>query len=476
MLSDGGTAVDAAVAAAFADAVMQPFASGIGGGGSAIVWADGEAINLDYRDLVNQSGVVPQQGAGIPGLVAGLAELHSEFGKLEWAEVLKPAISLAAEGAPVSDFLAARLAAPLGKRVTSALPHFRKDGAQLVAGDVLVQTELAQTMQAIADGGADAFYTGELVPALTRIDGIDADSLAGYTTQRSDPPRGPVGDYEMLSASPALPGAALIQMVQIAEAGGVATMTPGSADFIDLQSRAWQVADKSVQTLFGDPAFVNVPTAELTDPAANALLAETLAPAEVSSVSSPYTDSASNTTHISVVDADGMAVSMTNTVTGYWGSGQYVAGFFMNDQLLRFDAIGTGEANIPSPGRRSVSWSSPSMLLDKQGRPALIIGSPGGRQIPNSLAAVITRWALQGQSLDEAIPAERFLLDQGVLRLETEALASEMRSRGYTVEVAPEATRYLFGSVQALEVDWDAGAVSGVADSRRSGAIDTGVR
>jgi gamma-glutamyltranspeptidase/glutathione hydrolase len=277
----------------------------------------------------------------------------------------------------------------------------------------------------------------------------------------------------MLAATPALPGAALIQMVQIAEAGGAATMAPGSADFIDLQSRAWQVADKSVQTYFGDPDFVDVPTETLTDPAANALLADTLAPAAAAAVSSPYVDTASNTTHISVVDSDGMAVSMTNTVTGYWGSGQYVAGFFMNDQLLRFNAVGTGNANVPSPGRRSVSWSTPSMLLDQQGRPALIIGSPGGRQIPNSLAAVITRWALQGENLDDAIPAERFLLDAGVLRLETETLASEMRSRGYTVDVTPESSRYLYGSVQALEVDWDTGEVLGVADPRRAGAFAT---
>ena len=182
-----------------------------------------------------------------------------------------------------------------------------------------------------------------------------------------------------------------------------------------------------------------------------------------------------NTTHISVIDADGMAVSMTNTVTNYWGSGQYVAGFFLNDQLERFTDIGVDGANTPSPGRRSVTWSSPTMLLDAEGRPVLVIGTPGGRQIPNTTAQVVTMWALHGLSLDEAVPADRFLLADGELRIESDRLAEELRARGYPVRVTPAASKADWGSIQALAIDWDAHTVSGVADTRRSAGVEVAV-
>ncbi|EYR65178.1 hypothetical protein N866_10130 [Actinotalea ferrariae CF5-4] len=475
VLEQGGTAVDAAIAAAFADAVMQPASSGIGGGGATIVVSDGEAVNYDYREVVNAAGVIPPTGTGIPGFVAGMAELHEEHGTLEWAALLEPAIEIAETGGPVSGYLARTIDRELGRAVTAGLPHFRRaDGTPLQEGDPLVQTELAATMRTLASEGPDAFYTGSMVAALSGVEGIDAESLAAYSVQRSAPARGPVGDYTMLSGAPALPGAAIIQMVQIAEAAGIAGVDPASADFVELQSRAWQVAEQSVQTWFGDPAFVDVPVDTLTDPQANAAIAAGLGDAATTSARVPY-DGAANTTHISVVDAEGTAVSMTNTITNYWGSGQYVAGFFMNDQLERFGDIGATEANRPEPGRRSVTWSSPSMLLDAQDRPVLVIGTPGGGQIPNTTAQVVTLWALHGQELEQAVPAERFLLTGGRLRLESPRLAEELRGRGYDVRVTNPDSPEIYGSVQALEIDWETGTVHGVADTRRSAGVETAV-
>ncbi|GIG28104.1 gamma-glutamyltransferase [Cellulomonas marina] len=476
ILEAGGNAVDAAIATAFADSVMQPASSGIGGGGAALVVADGQARSYDYREVVNAAGVVPPSGTGIPGFVAGLDELHREYATLPWAALLQPAIDLARTGAPVSRYLARTINSSLGQRVTGALPQFRNaDGAPLQEGDLLVQQELATTMAALAEQGPRSFYTGELAQTVVGVEGVDASSLAAYTVQASEPPRGRVGDYTMISASPALPGAAIIQMVQIAEAAGIGRVPAGSAEFVDLQSRAWQVAERSVQSQFGDPAFVQVPTEALTDPAANAALARDLPPAVFQETGQSY-DGAPNTTHISVVDANGMAVSMTNTITNYWGSGQYVAGFFLNDQLERFQDIGAqGANNPPLPGRRSVTWSSPSMLLDDRGRPALVIGTPGGRQIPNTTAQVIMLWALQRVSLDDAVRTDRFILADGVLRLESERLRTEMTALGYPVRVHPSDARADWGSIQALQVNWDERTVSGVADDRRSAGVETAV-
>ena len=472
ILEQGGNAVDAAIATAFADAVMQPASSGIGGGGAAIVVEGARAINYDYREVVNQAGAIPSSGAGIPGFVAGMQDLHLQHGTIDWPLLLEPAIRLAEEGAPVSGYLARTINSDLGLRVTAGLAHFRSpSGTPLQEGDTLVQAELATTMRTLASEGAPAFYGGSLAEVVTTVEGIDAASLGAYAVQTSTPPRGPVGKYTMLSGSPALPGAAIIQMLQIAEAAGIGTVDPYSADFVDLQSRAWQVADTSVQTGFGDPAFVDVPVDQLTDPQANAEIAQTLPPPSFARSDQAY-GGAPNTTHISVVDADGAAVSMTNTITNYWGSGQYVAGFFVNDQLERFDDIGVSGANTPAVGRRSVTWSSPSMLLDAQDRPVLVLGTPGGRQIPNTTAQVITFWALHGLSLEDAVRADRFLLTDGQLRVESDRLAADLTARGYPVRVTSAASRADWGSVQALEVDWGAGAVSGVADTRRSAGVE----
>ncbi|GAB2484760.1 gamma-glutamyltransferase [Promicromonospora xylanilytica] len=478
MLQRGGSAVDAAIAAAFADAVMQPASSGIGGGGVSIVVADGEATNYEYREVVNQAGRIPESGAGIPGFVAGMERLHRDHGNLPWADLLAPAIQIADSGGPVSRYLASSINSPYGQDITGSLPQFqREDGTPLQEGDLLVQTDLAETMSNLAEEGPDSIYTGTLAQILGQTPGIDKESLAAYQVDVFEPAAGPVGEYTMLSGAPALPGAAIIQMVQIAEAAGIADVAPDSPAFVDLLSRAWQIADASVQQHFGDPRFVDVPVKRLTDPEQNAQIAATLPNAtettDRSAALGGY-ESAPNTTHISVIDANGVAVSMTNTVTNYWGSGQYVAGFFLNDQLERFSDVGRTDTNRPEPGRRSVTWSSPSMLLDAQQRPVLVIGTPGGRQIPSTTASVITRWALHGQPLKTAIPAGRFILTDGELRLETPQLADGTRALGYDVVVADEASQANYGSVQALAINWETGGVTSFADKRRSAGFVVG--
>ncbi|KUG57220.1 hypothetical protein AVL62_15450 [Serinicoccus chungangensis] len=469
MLERGGSAVDAAIAAAFTDAVTQPSSSGIGGGGVTIVAADGEAVNYDYREVVNAQGAVPEDGVGVPGFVAGMHRLHEEHGELPWEVLLEPAITVAEDGHPVSDFVAAALRTPNGEAATGDLPHFRSGGAPLQAGDPLVQTDLAATMRTLAEEGAPSFYTGSLSGRVAGVPGLDARTLQDYEVQVSAPAAGDLAGDVLLSGAPPLPGAAIVQMAQIAEAGGIGEVDPDSAEFVDRLSQAWLVADRTVQEELGDPAFVDVPVERITDQEANAALAADLYDGDggVAAVADPY-DSDPNTTHISVVDEDGVGVSMTNTLTSFWGSGRYLDGYFLNDQLSRFFAIGVSDANQPEAGRRSVSWSAPSMVVDEDYRPVLVVGTPGGRQIPSTTASVVLRWGLHGEPLDAAVPAGRFLLSDGRLRLEDPALAGELRSMGYAVDVADPGRRADFGSVQALAVDWEQGTVTGFADDRRS--------
>ncbi len=471
VLARGGNAVDAAIAAAFADAVMQPASSGIGGGGVSIVVRGDERANHDYREVVARSGKVPASGVGVPGFVAGMADLRDRYGTRPWAELLEPAIAIAQDGAPVSRYFAETLATERGRRVVRDLDHFhRKGGDILRQGDTLVQKGLAATMRLLADEGPDVFYDGALARDLARVDGLDAATLKGYSIQHSSPAEGRLGDHTFLSGAPALPGGAIIQMAQVAEALGIGEVDGDSAEFIDLQSRGWQVAERSVHRWFGDPDFVDVPLDRITDRDRNAALAKTLE-RDPRAITGRGGSGDPNTTHISVVDRDGMAVSMTNTITSYWGSQTYVGGFFLNDQLGRFDLIGDGKANRPEPGRRSVTWSSPSMVLDAKGRPALVIGAPGGSQIPNTTASVVLRWVLLGQSLEKAVPAPRFKLDNGLMRLESSRHVGALEKLGYRTRVMPKSYRASWGSVQALALDWDAGAVSGVADTRRSAGV-----
>lgn len=471
VLGRGGNAVDAAIAAAFADAVMQPASSGIGGGGVSLVVHGDQRANHDYREVVARSGKVPASGVGTPGFVAGMADLHERYGTQKWSDLLEPAITIAEHGGPVSRYLADTLATARARRVVRDLDHFhRKDGTVLRSGDTLVQKELAATMRLLAADGADAFYNGALTGQLTRVPGLDAASLTAYEIQHSVPASGGLGGFTFLSGAPALPGGAIIQMAQIAEALGIGEVAEDSHEFIDMQSRGWQVAERSVHRWFGDPDFVDVPLDSITDRARNAALATTLK-REPRARTGPDSSGDPNTTHISVIDADGMAVSMTNTITSYWGSQTYTGGFFLNDQLGRFDLIGNGTTNRPQPGRRAVTWSSPSMVLDDNGRPALVIGAPGGSQIPNTTASVVLRWAVLGQRLEQAVPAPRFKLDNGLMRLESARHVVALEKLGYRTRVMPKSYRASWGSVQALAVNWESRAVTGIADTRRSAEV-----
>ncbi|USQ79103.1 gamma-glutamyltransferase [Ornithinimicrobium faecis] len=482
ILERGGNAVDAAVATAFAMGVIEPLTSGVGGGGTALVvpmpdsTAPGnpdKALAYDYRETLQSSGKLPKSRTGIPGFVAGMAELHAEHGQLPWRDVLQPAIDLAEFGVPASWWLAQELRTERGRAVTADLPQFRNQALEpLEENDLLIQLDLAETLETIARDGRDGFYTGYLAQELTRADGIDAKGLDTYAVDVRDPVRGAIRGHVVMAAAPATAGVALVQLLQVAEANGLDHTKPGTSAYIDTLSDAWLVADESMDTVVGDPNFVDVPIKKLTDPTANAAL-EVAAPAPSGEVAAGR-PADGNTTHLSVVDADGLSVSMTNTVTDFWGSGQEIGGFFVNNHLIRFGTTGRTKANDPEPGKRPVSFMAPAIVLDSELRPALIVGSPGGRRIPNIQANVISRW-LDGQPLQDAVDSPRFHLDEGTLYAEKlpQSTTRGLEKLDYRIRVAPAAWN-LFGSAQALELDHAGGTVIGATDKRRTGAWDSG--
>lgn len=475
ILAAGGNAVDAAIATAVAVSVVEPFASGIGGGGAALVIREGEQPRAyDYREVVPADGRIPANDTGVPGFVAGMAELHADHGTLELAELLEPAVRLAREGAETSPTVAAQLRSAAYRLPVAQLPHLFPNGQPLDAGEPMVQEELADTLEELQTSGLDAFYDGAPAERLaSAVTGIDRASLADYDIQRSTPPSGRFAGLEIVGAAPPLPGVALVQLLQVAEALGVAAHTPGTAEHVHDLGLAWRTAERAVATELGDPDFVEVDVDGLTDQDRNQALAEEIDAEQALALAASGGGPGGNTTHLTVVDTDGSMVSMTNTLTNFWGTGQVVDGYFLNNQLGRF-SIGSGGANVPEAGRRSVSWSLPAMVLDDAGRPVLGLGSPGGRRIPTILGQVLVRWALHDQTLQEAIDAPRFHLEGRELQFETlpsdEVLAA-LRRRGYTSRSVPELP-YYFGSVQALEIDHDAGEVRGARDDRRDATFD----
>lgn len=479
MLNQGGNAIDAAIAAAFAVSVVEPYASGIGGGGSALIASPDDAPQaVDYREVVAQDGQIPASNIGIPGFVAGMADLHEQRGTLEWNELLRPAVDMAQQGVPVTETLVQRIGAG-GAAAVDGLEQFAPGGSPLQVGDELVQTDLAESLRTLQEDGPDSFYTGALADALSAVEGIDQASLDAYSVQHNEPPQAQVGDYQVASSAPALPGVALIQMLRELEEGGISEVDPDSVEHIRRVSGAWQRAEQTAQTELGDTDFTDVDVEgilERTDGAGQDGPDGQVGGAPVED--SENMRSPGNTTHLTVVDGEGTVVSMTNTLTEFWGSGVEVGGFFLNDQLSRFSSVDSPQ-NQPEPGRRSVTWSNPTMVLDDAGRPVMGLGTPGGANILSILGNTLSRWALQGQSLEEAVAAPRFRYDaaSGSLLVEAalmdSAVASQLPELGWPTETAAEG---LFGSVQALEIDYDEGTVAGPTDTRlEAGTVVTDV-
>lgn len=474
VLEAGGNSVDAAVATAFAVSVLEPHASGIGGGGVSLVAVPGaEPAAFDYREVVAENGKIPASGTGTPGFVDGMWTLHQKYGELPWETLLTPAADIARQGFKIPKFLSERMNDGVGSQVVSQYPQFRnaKGTRVLKEGELLVQDDLADTIETLAASGRDAFYTGSISKKLTEVEGLDSKTLSKYRTEEFTPVQGQVGQYTVVSAPPALPGAGLIQMLQQAEGAGIAEDAPTSGAYAEKLMKAWSNANETVTTQFGDQRFTTVDTEEILDRQANLDIGKNFEESANTKTPSGPIDPG-NTTHLTVVDAQGMMVSMTNTITSFWGGtkSEVVGGFFLNNQLSRFKTVDS-PANQPEPGRKSVTWSNPTMVLDQQGRPVLGLGSPGGQQIPNILSAVLIPALLHETPLQEAIDGPRYHLQGGVLAVEGSASSAIRKAAAEQDWKIRETKRVdgIFGSVQALRISYADRSLTGATDSRRDG-------
>ncbi len=514
VLRDGGSAVDAAVATAFALAVTYPIAGNIGGGGFLIHRAaDGEALAYDFRETA-PAAASPEMfltggdydserhhdshvAVGVPGSVAGLHRVWTDHGRLPWHRLVEPAVVLARDGFELTVDRAASFAGVLPRmaRYPASVAVFSNNGTPYVAGERFRQPELAATLARIAENGPDGFYRGrtaELIAQEMAANGglITEADLAAYEAKVRPPIRGTYRGYEVLSMPPpSSGGVTLVQMLNVLEGYDLAAAGHGSAlnahRMIEAMRRGF--ADRARH--LGDPDFNPVmPVNELISKPYASRLRATIDPARASA-SGPerfeWPPAGNETTHLSVVDAERNAVSLTTTIEQSYGSKIVVpgAGFLLNNEMGDFNAapglttaeglIGT-EPNLAAPGKRMLSSMTPTIVA-RDGRVALVTGSPGGRTIINTVLHTIVNVIDFGMNVQEAIDAPRFhhqwLPD--VVRYERRGLSPDtvalLESRGHRMQAIRAQ-----GAAHAIAFDAEEDLLEGAADRRRADAAAAG--
>ncbi|HEV8062220.1 MAG TPA: gamma-glutamyltransferase [Gemmataceae bacterium] len=442
MLRDGGNAVDAAVATAFAEAVTWPAAGNIGGGGFMVIYPrNEEPIVVDYREkaplaatptmLEKRDANFAYKTVGVPGTVAGLTLAHQKFGKLRWKHVLAPAVKLAQEGFPIDRALAGSLnsavrQAPAGSELRRV---YGKLGGkeQWQAGDTLLLPDLASSLHQIADQGPYAFYKGpiaEKIIAEMQIGGglIIKQDLAGYKAELRKPIHGTYRGFDIYAPPPSSSGGiCLIEMLNILETFDLKKHDRFSPETLHLMVEAMRRAYRDRARYLGDSEFVKIPSELTSKEYARELAAgislDKATPSEALAKDIPLAGEGTNTTHFSVIDRDGMAVSNTYTLENSFGSRIVVrgAGFLLNNEMTDFNtkpgvtdrkgSIGT-DANLIAPGKRMLSAQTP-VIVSRNGKVFLVTGSPGSRTIINTDLCILVNVLDYGMDVRSAVDAPR---------------------------------------------------------------------
>jgi len=505
VLQQGGNAVDAAVAVGFALAVTHPFAGNLGGGGYMLVrMADGRTTFIDFRERapekssrnmfldakgeLTKDSVEGWRSSGVPGTVRGFEIAVSKYGKRKWAENMAPAVELASKGFPVSYALSESLKGSKSLAASAESKRiFQKGGAFYDVGERLAQPELAQTLARISANGPNEFYEGEtatrFAAEMTKNGGlITVTDLKNYKAVERTPLTGTYHGYTIITAPPSSSGGiALLEMLGILDGTGYEKGGSGSASAIHYLAEAMRRAYADRNEYVGDPDFVKVPIAGLLDPAYLAKLRasidpERATPSDAVRPGKPAGTEQAETTHYSVIDADGNAVAVTYTLNGGFGNGITVPGlgFLLNNEMDDFAAkpgtpnmfgLVQSETNAIQPGKRPLSSMTPTMVL-KGGKLFMTAGAPGGSRISTAVLQVILNVLDFGMNVQDAVDASRvhhqwqpdkLSLERGISP-DTVAL---LKSRGYDVDYAPGVVL-----AQVAAIVSDGGWLQGASDGR----------
>ena len=511
MLQAGGNAVDAAVATGFALAVVHPAAGNLGGGGFMLLRkANGESHFLDFREraplrassdmyldregkIIPEASTVGYLSVGVPGTVAGLAEAEKRFGKLSLSQVMAPAIQLAEKGYVLSAEEAAMLRNPLLTRFPESRRIFQRNGNFYQAGEVFRQPELARTLTRI-EQNPRSFYHGalasELARAIQKHGGlISKKDLSLYQVKDRKPLTGTYRQYEILAPPPPSSGGiALLETLNILEGYDLAALGDRTPDSMHLIIEAFRRAFDDRNSFLGDPDFESMPTAQLIDKGYAAAWRKSISmtmatPSSALTRPPGYIPGAESkqTTHYSILDQAGDAVSVTYTLNNTFGSGATVdgLGFLLNDEMDDFTSkIGApnmfgliqGPANAIAPRKRPLSSMTPIIVLENH-KVRFIIGSPGGSRIITTVANIFLSASDGGLNIQRAVDAPRFhqqylpdvvFVEPGFPPKTLQAL----KAMGYAIDGGEDGHYWSDG--ECIAVDPKTGLIEGGQDKRHS--------
>jgi gamma-glutamyltranspeptidase/glutathione hydrolase len=503
ILQKGGNAVDAAVATAFALGVVEPNASGLGGGGYLVFFhaKTGKAEAVDYREMapqratadmypmapdgkavLNKATTVGHRACAVPGNLAGLDLALKRWGTMRLADVLAPAIRLADEGYLVTKTLSEMMTNYYDKLIQfpEATRVYLKDGLAYEPGDRLVLKDLAKTLRLIAAQGPDVFYRGEIAEAIVKemVAGgglITKEDLAAYRPKLREPVRGTYRGYELISMPPSSSGGThVIQLLNLLEGFDIAGLGHNTPAALHVQAEATKRVFADRARYSGDADFVKVPTAGLLSKEYATQLRQTISlekAGEKVPPGNPYSVMSGGTTHASLADKEGNLVALTQTINLFFASGVVIPGYgiMMNDEMDDFTPI-PGNANSIAPGKRPASSMSPTIVL-KDGRPFLSLGSPGATRIMTALPQILMNVVDHRMNLQQAINAPRAHCTGTQIDVEARippAVQDALKAKGHKVSVRGAVDLH-FGGAQAVMVDPQSGRYYGAADPRRDG-------
>lgn len=506
IMEKGGNAVDAAVAMGFALGVCEPFTSGLGGGGLCTIHtADGQDYFIDFREVApaaatldlyldaegksNGSTVTGGLASGVPGEVAGLLYLLENYGTMTREEVISPAIRIATEGFTVSRYCANAIADAYDKAVQfpeMQSVYWDENGLPYEEGDVITNPGLAKALQKIVDEGRDGFYKGEVAEALVqtiqKYGGVmTLEDLANYEVQVHEPVTSTYRGYKIISSPPPSSGGThLIEILNILENFDVGSLEVNSPEYIHLFAEAFKLSYADRAQYMADTNFVpDVPLTGLTSKeyAKERAALIDLDQAQEFYCGDPTLYEHTDTTHYSVADVDGNCVAITKTINYYFGSGVMVGdyGFMMNNQMDDF-STNPESVNKVEPGKKPLSSMSPTVVLNEDGSPFMVLGTPGGARIFASVAQVISRVIDHNIPLHNAISIPKIWNNGGANNLQYENALKGYEDYAVTDETLAklvemghgDITTAASGAVQAIEFLED-GTLYGTADPRQDG-------
>ncbi len=474
ILKSGGNAIDAAISVAYTLGVVEPYASGLGGGGVMMIlkknWE--EPVVYDYRDKAPLYKEKITSEAAVPGLVKGMEILRKNYASLSIERIMKSAMELAENGFPILDIFQNNLrkAEHLNKK---ELTHFYMDGKPINKGNILFQKKLASTLRIICTEGEESFYIGRLGTELTQAaPQLTEEDLQNYSVKVSKPVKGYFHEQSIFSPPPPLSGPVLLQILKMADYFNLDELN--KTDYMDYLARIVAVVSENYKACSGDPDFVSIPSHCWLDEENMSSLYERI---NNQLQTTPFSlqgdiNDFNSTTHFSVMDSEGTVIAATHTISDFFGCGKYINGFFLNNQLRNFNDDGI-TPNCYEPGKRTHSFISPAIIRNEENDMVLSLGSSGGNRIPMILTHFLIQLIKKERPIQDILHDQRFFYKDGELLFE-EPLSKEQLfafSKKYAKVQVLNNSLYFGGLHMLLKQN---GTITGGADPRRKGSVKFG--